>query len=285
MKLFAALIASFPLLYPIWVVHRQTLGKNEKIERTPAEWGVEYEDIEYKTSDGLLLKGWWVAADSQRAVLLLHGNGGSRNGFHSGIFELGRWYREQNFNVMMVDLRAHGESEGKRVYFGVKEHEDMLGWLREVDSKRRFSWYLHGFSMGASTALMMKEKKPTDFAKIVLDAPWIDFHALARQELWRRAYLPSIFYGYVSFLAKSLFGIDFKIADNKKRCETLCREKILYIFERGDRLLGETHSSILSKLCPEAKISLLEGEHVGAFKHEPKTYTSILAHFLDANTT
>ena len=268
-------------LYPVWVVHKQTQGSPETVQRTPKEWGAEYEEISYLTPDGLTLRGWMVPAGGEKAVLLLHGNGGSRNGFSSGIFDLGEWYHKEGYSVMMADLRAHGESEGDRIYFGIKESEDMAGWLAKIDPTGSFSWTLHGFSMGAVTALMMKERDPKRFEKVVADAPWIDFEMLSKQELWRRGHLPPLFYGYVKFIAWLLFDIDFKRADNRRRCEELCGSEILYIFESDDRLVTKEHPRKLRRICPKAEIAEFEGVgHVEAFKERPKLYTERLLAFL-----
>ncbi|WOE69497.1 alpha/beta fold hydrolase [Hydrogenimonas thermophila] len=277
MKLLLLLFLLFILLYPFWVVHKQTLGFNEKIEKRPSDWPAEYEDIYYKTDDNLLLKGWWIPAKSNKAVLLLHGNGGNRNGYHSGVFELGKIYHNRGFNVMLVDLRAHGESSGKRVYFGVKEHKDMLSWLNTVDPKGKYEWYLHGFSMGASTVLMMAESDPERFVKVVADAPWIDFEALVKQELWKRAHLPSFAYSYVKWIAETFFDQDFVFADNRDRCKKLCKKEILYIFESNDSLLSDYHYRLLKSICPSAEIKIFDGvAHVDAFKQHPDRYVQVL---------
>jgi len=280
MKLLLLLFLLFILFYPFWVVHKQTLGFNEKIEKRPSEWRAEYEDIYYKTDDDLLLKGWWIPAKNDKAVLLLHGNGGSRNGFHSGVFELGKVYHNRGFNVMIVDMRAHGESGGKRVCFGVKEHKDMLGWLNAIDPKGKYNWYLHGFSMGAVTVLMMAESEPEKFVKVIADAPWIDFEVLVKQELWKRANLPSFSYGYVKWIAETFFDQNFEFADNKERCKKLCKREILYIFESNDSLLSDYHYKLLENICPSAKIKIFdEAAHVDAFKKHPQRYVTTLSLF------
>jgi len=277
MKLVLLLFLLFILLYPFWVVHKQTLGSKEKIEKRPSEWTAEYEDIYYKTDDGVLLKGWWIPAKSNKAVLLLHGNGGSRNGYHSGIFELGKIYHSRGFNVMMVDLRAHGESGGKRVYFGVKEHKDMLGWIDKIDPDKHYNWHLHGFSMGGAIALMMVDSKPNYFKKVIVDAPWIDFEKLVKQELKRRASIPAFAYGYIEWIATTFFDQNFKEADNKLRCKRLCGKEIVYIFEENDKLQPVYQREILRKICPDVNFILFNDVgHVDAFKTYPERYTQVL---------
>ena len=267
----------FILLYPFYVVYKQTLGEREPIVRTPEEWGASYEDIEYTTSDGIGLKGWWIRAESDRAVLLLHGKAGCRNGFHSGVFDLGHWYHRRGYNVMMPDMRAHGESGGKYIYFGIREHADMLGWIQAIDPSYRFRWVLHGFSMGAVTALMMADRAPGRFRKVVADAPWIDFEGVVKQELWKRAHVPAFAYPYIRWIAKTFFGQQFKLADNRARCRRLCGKDILYITEENDHLIRPYHWEILKTACPEAKIVTFEGVgHVSAFKEQPARYTELL---------
>lgn len=277
MKFFVLLLAS-ALLYPIYVVYAQLKGERGRPNATPAQWGAVYEDLTYIARDGIKLKGWWIPVEgSRKAVLLLHGKGGSRNGVYTGVFELAKWYHRRGYNVLLPDLRAHGESGGTIVYFGLKEHEDMLGWLEAIDSDHRLEWVLHGFSMGAATVLMMKAKSPKRFAYVVADAPWIDFEKLVKQELWKRAKLPDWSFFYVRWIAETFFGQNFSFVDNRERVGKLCGEKILYIFEADDALLPEYQRKALSAACPMADRALFEGAgHVEAFKNDPVAYTQLL---------
>ena len=46
--------------------------------RSPAEYGLPFEDVSFPARDGLTLRGWWIPAmDSECAVIFLHGHGGS----------------------------------------------------------------------------------------------------------------------------------------------------------------------------------------------------------------
>ena len=265
------------LLYPFYVVYRQLQGEHGAPEKTPAVWGASYENVTHLTDDGLTLRGWWVPNRGEKAVLLMHGFGGNRNGIYTGIFELGAWYWKRGYNVLLPDLRAHGESDGRFVHFGVKERDDMLGWIEKIDPEARYRWTLHGFSMGASTALMMKERDPKRFAYVVADAPWIDFGKLVKQELWKRAGLPSWSFPYVRWIAETFFGQDFREADNRKRVRRLCGAPILYVFEADDRLVPSYQRRILMRECPDAdRVLFPDAGHVEAFKNDPEAYTRLL---------
>ncbi len=274
---FLVAIALCSLLYPLYVVHKQLSGHKERIEKDPSQWGATFEDILYRAEDGVVLRGWWVRGESDRAVLLLHGKGGSRNGYHCGIFDLGRWYWRRGYSVMMVDLRAHGESGGHYTTLGLKEHRELLAWLEKIDPDHRYRWCVHGFSMGAVTAMMMRQKAPTVVERVVADAPWIDFGYLAMRELRKRAWLPPTFYSYVRWIAETFFGQNFDVIDNRERVRSLCKEPVLYLFEGDDTLLGSYHADLLHELCSEARIERFDGlDHVEAFKERPQAYTEIL---------
>ena len=277
-SLFVAILALLAfLLYPFFVVYRQLQGEHGAPEKSPAVWGASYENVTYLTDDGLTLRGWWVPNRGERAVLLMHGFGGNRNGIYTGIFELGEWYWKRGYSVLLPDLRSHGESDGHFVHFGVKECDDMLGWLEKVDPQNRYRWILHGFSMGATTALMMKERVPQRFPFVVADAPWIDFGRLVKRELWKRAWLPGWSFPYVRWIAETFYGQDFRRADNHERVRRLCGEPILYIYEAEDALLSPCQRDALLGACPEADVVLFRNAgHVEAFKNDPEAYTRLL---------
>ncbi|NPA28564.1 MAG: alpha/beta hydrolase, partial [Epsilonproteobacteria bacterium] len=181
-------------------------------------------------------------------------------------------------HVMMVDMRAHGESEGRFVGFGVKESADLLGWMRKIDPKNRYRWRVHGFSMGAVTAMIMAQKSPDRFDTVIVDAPWIDFEALVKQELWKRAWLPAWSYPYVRWIARKLLGQDFEAADNRQRVRALCALDIRYLFEERDALLPAFQREALFAGCPTADVTLFRDVgHVEAFRADPDGYWSVVS--------
>lgn len=64
-------------------------------------------------------------------------------------------YHNHGFNVLLVDDRGHGDSEGEYAGFGVLDHKDVLKWIdyiiKEIDPKAEI--YLHGISMGGASVL------------------------------------------------------------------------------------------------------------------------------------
>jgi hypothetical protein len=44
---------------------------------TPANAGMDYQDVSIETADGVTLHGWFVEAQSSRVLLFFHGNAGN----------------------------------------------------------------------------------------------------------------------------------------------------------------------------------------------------------------
>ncbi len=109
--------------------------------------------------DGCLLQGYYLPAetDSDRCVVCSHGyrSRGKRE------FRLmTKFYHDKGYNVLLVDHRASGESDGKRITFGKKESEDLLQWINWVRTEKSATAQiiLHGVSMGAATVLMLSNR-------------------------------------------------------------------------------------------------------------------------------
>lgn len=115
---------------------------------------VPFQELKIQARDGITLSGrYYHRKDGAPLVLMFHGYRSSclRDGM--GAF---RFTEECGYNILMVDQRAHRNSGGKCITFGVKERYDCLDWIAYM---RRFSgedtkMILIGLSMGASTVLM-----------------------------------------------------------------------------------------------------------------------------------
>jgi hypothetical protein len=108
-----------------------------------------------KSFDGLRLAGHlWEAKEPKRLIIMAHGWRGSwwkDCGYSAGFFH------DIGCNILYIDQRAHGESEGDRIDFGVTERFDIARW---ADAAARYMnpkglpIYLCGLSMGAAAVLM-----------------------------------------------------------------------------------------------------------------------------------
>ena len=82
---------------------------------------------------------------------------------------------ELGYNVLVVDQRSHGRSEGSTITFGVQERKDCLSWIDYA--LKRFGEdtkiVLAGISMGAATVLMASDQElPANVKGIMADCPY-----------------------------------------------------------------------------------------------------------------
>lgn len=115
------------------------------------------EEVRIKAKDGKMLFGrYYHRKDGLPVEIFFHGYraNGVRDG--SGAFEVSG---EAGFNLLIVDQRSSGNSEGNVITFGVKEKLDVLSWIDYVINRfgKGVKIILAGISMGASTVLMASE--------------------------------------------------------------------------------------------------------------------------------
>ena len=129
----------------------------KKVITPRKEWlmSQKFEEINITARDGIRLRGYYLPAEqtSDRLVIGLHGYTSEGLGSFAAH---AHFFREQGFDVLILDLRAHGKSEGAYIGFGVLDRYDCREWIDYVENRfggtKRI--LLHGTSMGAATALM-----------------------------------------------------------------------------------------------------------------------------------
>ncbi len=132
---------------------------------SPDEYGLEFEAIELRTSDQLTLRGVWIPApQADKAIVILHGHGGSYD------FDLYRApsLHEAGFNVLLFDFRAHGRSDGKRMTFGYEERRDVQAAIEFLHQRGITHIGLLGFSYGGMAAMVSTPECP-DVEAVISD--------------------------------------------------------------------------------------------------------------------
>ena len=147
------------------------------------------QEVFIRSYDGLRLAGWFIPAKQARGTLLLfHGFRGSHLIDFAAAYED---FHEMGWNILAVDQRAHGESEGKYICFGVKERFDVKSWALYLCDRfgAAHPVVLDGISMGAATVLMSLDTGlPENVRGVVADCgfttPKAEFRHVFRSR-WR----------------------------------------------------------------------------------------------------
>jgi pimeloyl-ACP methyl ester carboxylesterase len=119
---------------------------------TPATYGLAYENVSLKSSDGAKISGWYIPSKNRSAVILLHGYGGNR----LGMMDHARMLAKHGYGVLFYDLRGHGESEGDLRAYGWPDTADVMAAIAYLKARAEVnprSIGLLGCSIGGQIAL------------------------------------------------------------------------------------------------------------------------------------
>ena len=144
--------------------------KDEIIAWVKWKRALEQEDIEIKSYDGLTLRGKYFEYEKGAPVeILFHGyRGNGERDVSGGIercFKVGR-------NVIIIDHRASGASDGSVITFGIKEKRDCLKWIEYAVERfgKDTKIVIGGVSMGAATVMMAAaEELPENVVYAIAD--------------------------------------------------------------------------------------------------------------------
>jgi fermentation-respiration switch protein FrsA (DUF1100 family) len=267
------------LLVVLWM----TGPKRRSPWATPASVGLEYGEVDVLSTDGIRLSCWWIPArDSNRAVVLVPGWGGYK--FEEHLLQTLPVYHDAGYGVLMLDLRAQGESEGSRRTLGYREVRDVRGaldWLHERGYEAR-NVVLHGWSMGGATAL--RAAPGTGIAAVVEEAGYGDLPLLLRGKLPEFVRFGGLLEPAILLVGRLFPDFDYQEVVPKREAAMLSDEGVplFIIHSTVDDIVPYEQAKILAAAYPEASAWTLDGyAHVEAYEHPE--YAERLRAFLDAS--
>ena len=151
------------------------------------------ENIFLPSYDGLRLHGRLLQQPGAKGtILLFHGY---RSSWVIDFSIVLPYYFTLGYNLLAVDERAHGESEGTYITFGVRERHDVATWAAyaAMHFGPAHPLILDGLSMGAATVLMASELElPASVRGIIADCGFSSPYAIMKSVLhWRCPWLVS----------------------------------------------------------------------------------------------
>lgn len=139
-----------------------------------------FQPVLLKTDEGLLIKAWLASADSSKGtVILFHGHGSSA----SKMTPEAMAFKAMGYSVMLVDFRAHGNSEGNTCTIGYTETEEVKLAYNNIRQRNEKNIILWGISMGAATVCAAVPQYGLKPQKIILEMPFGTLHEAAGDAL------------------------------------------------------------------------------------------------------
>ena len=269
----------------VFLGHSMTSIKRVPIEGNPALLGLSYEEVSFPSiDDGLILYGWYLPVqDSEPVIIMIHGADGNRADPSIGMLDIASGLLEHGYNVLMFDLRGHGESEGNRMSAGFYEKRDLLGAVDYVKGLGFERIGVLGFSAGASTALIGTAESD-DIDAVVADSSFADLKDMMEPEFSRRTKFPKFFLGPLLFMVKIMYGVDFNAVKPVEAVAGIEPRPILFIHGELDDTVPLEHAYRLrdASQSPESQLWVVPGAgHVRAYITRPEEYISRVTAFFD----
>ena len=151
-----------------------------RIDQTPRDVGLAFDDVYFTTSDGIRLNGWFVPSPGARLTLLWsHGNAGNISHRLDNIREI---HQRLGIGVFIFDYRGYGRSDGSPteagLYLDARAAREALVQRLGIPPERIVYF---GRSLGAAVALDLALAHPPP--GLILESPFLSVRAMANRTL------------------------------------------------------------------------------------------------------
>jgi len=252
------------------------------------DYGLASDKLTLTTGDGLKLATYRVDAESPRAAVIFV------SGIHSpsvtAFFGHAAMLRKEGFSSLLVEMRAHGESEGDRICLGTKEVLDVQAAVQYLKGMNPdLPVVVCGLSMGAGTAVNAIGETPQIDALITLSAfsTWPDVFAYNMEMMGIPKFLCEMEKPFVWVYMGVKYGADGLKLNPLDGILKLNGRPALLMHSKGDTQVPYASFEMLKAAAPEAETYVVDGDHHficdDHFLHpeEDKAYSAALLGFLN----
>jgi fermentation-respiration switch protein FrsA (DUF1100 family) len=288
LKTIIALVALIVIVFlgiSVYLGYSMTRVERVPVEESPANLGLEYEDISFPSRDDTLnLRGWYLPSDdSERIIIMVHGAETNRTDPGVNMLGIASDLVGRGYNVLMFDLRGHGESEGKRLSAGYHERKDLLGAIDFVKGRGFERIGVLGFSMGAVTALMVAAEN-NDIDGVVADSSFADLTGIIEREFKERSGFPGFFLNPLLFTVKIMYGVDFRAVKPIASVPLIAPRPVFFIHGEKDTFvpLENVYRLYDASENPQNELWIApDADHVKAYVSHPTEYIERITAFFD----
>lgn len=243
---------------------------------------IPFERVTIEARDGTLLAArYYHVADGVPLHIQCHGyRGAATHDFCGG----NKLARDLGHNTLVIDQRAHGESGGHTISFGIKERFDCIDWVKYAIQRfgKDVEIILSGVSMGASTVLMAAgENLPSNVVGIIADSPYSSPKEIILKVCGDIGLPPKLSYPF-ALLGARIFG-GFNLTEtNAIDAASRSITPILLIHGEADKFVPCEMSNRIASAC-SSKITFEtfpDAGHVLSFVVAPDRYVKLVKNFI-----
>lgn len=241
---------------------------------------IPYEKVTIKSFDGLTLSARLYVNDPKAPFdILVHGYKSYGIKDFSGGINLSL---ENHHNILLIDHRGHGYSEGKTISFGILERFDILSWINFLNERfgKDIPIILMGISMGGATVLMASELDlPSNVKLVIADCPFSSAMDIIRKVAKENKYPLKIVDWFMPSAAK-LFGKFDLFASSALTAVKNAKVPILLIHGDEDDFVPYEMSVKISKANPAIEFHTFKCNiHGLSYIFAPDEYKKIVREF------
>jgi len=265
--------------------------RNTYFSETPASFNLPYRDVRLPSRDaGIEISGWWIPrAGSRKAILMVHGRGENRTTeFYDHFLDLGaalNTFQGAGFNILMIDLRAHGLSGGNNSTWGVGERHDVEGavdWIKAQGFQAGSIGAL-GASLGATSCVYATAEDP-DISALVTDGAGVDEYASLERGWQRSSGTPQLFFSAARLMERVLYGYDLHTLRPVDAMKRIPPRPVLLIYGLLELPADSDRRPQLQSALPDAELWVVpEAIHTSAYTKVPQAYLAKVGAFFDKN--
>lgn len=248
-------------------------------------WAEQYKDHireQWIENEGLKLYGQYFDFGSDRCAVILPG----RCECLKYSYYFAEPYRKAGMNVLVIDARCHGLSEGTHPTIGVKESEDLRCWIRLLTDKlhNREIW-LHGICVGTATAMCLLEQAdcPKAVKGLVTEGCYVSFRETFKRHMIadKRPLFPVL-----DLIMLQIYRHTGSNVYRRKpiRAVKKIHRKALFLFGKEDVFSIPVKSQKLFDACASKEKKLVWFEH-GSHSHlrlnNVETYDNAIVEFVN----
>lgn len=242
-------------------------------------------EIETVARDGAKLYSYLIPSETNSNIYVLcaHGYRGTRYGDFG---EQAKFYHSLGYNVILIDQRAQGKSEGKYIGFGLFEAQDLIEWLKLYTDKfgNGIKFIIAGISMGAATVCIASgdSKLPENVICAVSDCSYTSADEELKYCLPHYARLPcEPFRSLANIINSKTAGYSFKDACPLSAVKN-AKVPILFIHGGADDFVPtKMVYELYDACCTEKDLLIVENAiHAQSFFTNPEKYKQKVTEFI-----
>lgn len=272
---------------------KETFVRNDKLDTTPAWYeyinanqeGREYiyslnpEDLYINSFDNLKLHAIFINNNTNKTIICVHGYKAK-----DGLYDFGmsaKFLNSLGYNLLFVDNRAHGLSQGKYIGFGVLDSVDVNSWVDYlVTNMNQETIILYGMSMGAATVMNAQNNK---VKAIIADCGFASGYDEVVYQIKKMHHLPSFPLVPISnILLKLLAKYSLKDKEAYKSIKNY-KNNLLIIHGSRDHFVPTRDAyKIFDNATCHKRILIVPGaSHAKSYLKDTKLYEQTIKEFLD----